>query len=158
MVSLAILVFLVVGFLIVVAINALGFKISCGLFGRNISFLEAVIILIIATVVGFIYALVIFIPSMFILTFLSMAKYIIIFGNIAYIVGIVAFFKYLKNYLNVGWINIILIYIVGNIINTLIFAGIALVLYLLLMWFGGMSHVAGHAISSQLPYNNIKSI
>jgi|GEM_PF-4159331 hypothetical protein len=148
----ALLVFAIMGFIIITAINAIGFKISCRFFNRDVSYLEAIGLLIMATINSVIYTLIISIPAFFAIIYFS-PEYTTLFKTIPSIFGLIGYIKTIKKHIEVSWINAILIHILGSIINALIIVGIVVILYIISWWFGGMEHIAGNIVSSQIPSN-----
>jgi hypothetical protein len=155
--SVAFLAIFIMSFLAIVSLNAFGFKISCELFGKNVSFFEAIVLLIIATIIEIVCTLAIYIPGMFVLTMTSMSNYYLFLKLISSIVGCILFFKYLKNHLNVSWLDIVVIYIIGNVITLIIVAGIVMLIYLLAMWFG-INHIAEHTLSNHVAQNTVSEM
>ncbi|CAB3288199.1 conserved membrane protein of unknown function [Methanocaldococcus lauensis] len=139
---------LILGLIIIIIINAFGLKISCRIFEIDISFLEAIFALIWALGISIFYILIIFIPGVFILIFLSLTSFYLPFVIIVYIVGLYKFIKTIKDYFRVNWTTAILIVIIQNIIVMLIFFGIVLLLFILGWWFSGTEYVAGNSISN----------
>ncbi|UXM84820.1 hypothetical protein [Methanococcus aeolicus] len=154
----AIIAFVVMGLIIITAINAIGFKMSCGIFNKDVSYFEAIIILTSALINSIFYELIVLIPGALIVIYYSMSKYILLLKIIAGVVGSIGFFKSIKDGLEVGWIKAVVIYMVGNVINILILMGIVVILFIIGWWFGGAEHAAGNVISSQIPSDNIGTI
>jgi hypothetical protein len=141
-----------------IIINAIGFKESCRFFNKNVSFLEALIILIGAMVSAIIYEIIVVIIGFVVITYFSAEWLMPLWRLSITLAGLYGYFKELKNALKVGWITAILINILGNLISMLIIVGIVVILYIIGWWFGGMEHTAGDIVASQIPSNNIENI